>query len=182
MPRFAGFLSRPVNILCGCFLLSTSLWIGCTGSTSNGPSAEGAKLLMVAEPADPMGVMELKSSMITGIAPMDDSTAIVGRIASGQDWETDQAMFLIRDLQAESAHDHGDGGDHSDCAFCKAKEKETGSMALVRVVDAEGKTIGSDARKLLGLAEEQVIVAQGVGTIDEDGTLVFAASKIFIRK
>ena len=164
------------------FSLSAS-WgcIGCTGS--NAKPAAGAKILLESEPSDAAGVIELKSSMITGIAPTDGQVAIVGRVVSGQDWETDQASFLVRDLQADSdhAHAHGDG-DHSECAFCQAKEKETGAMALVQVVDDEGSLIGMDARKLLGLQEGQAVVAQGSGTIDEDGTLLFAASKIFIRE
>lgn len=146
-------------------------------------SADGTKVLLDAEPHDAGGIIDLKSSMITGIAPTDGLTSIVGRVVNGQDWEPDQAMFLLRDLQADAAlsHDHGDG-DHSECAFCQAKEKETGAMALVQIVNDAGELISMDARKLLGVEENQVVVAQGTGTIDEDGTLVFRASKIFIRK
>lgn len=182
MSRSAGSKQRPFFVLGG-VLLATVLWMGCTSSTGTGPTAEGAKLMLDSEPADAMGVVDLKSAMITGIAPMDDSVAMVGKVVAGQDWDMDQAMFLVRDLEAGSAHAHDHGeGDHSDCAFCQAKEKETGSMALVRIVDAEGNSVGADARKLLGLEENQVIVAQGGGSIDEDGTLVFEATKIFIRK
>lgn len=174
--------SRPIfrTLLC-LGLMSTAVFeLGCSGDAS-GPTAEGAKLVLDAEPSDVTGVLELKSAMITGIASMDGQATVVGRVVSGQDWETDQATFLVRDLQADTAHDHGEG-DHSDCAFCQAKEKDTGSMALVHVVNAEGETIRTDARKLLGLNEDQVVVAQGSGTIDEDGTLVFVASKVFIRE
>ena len=78
-------------------------------------------------------------------------------------------------------HDHGDG-DHSECAFCQAKEKDTGAMALIQIVDEQGQLINMDARELLGVQEGKVVVAQGSGSIDEDGTLVFAASRIFLRK
>ena len=172
-----------VAIVLGLSLLALVPWLGCTGSSNSAPSAAGAKVLLDAEPADVSGLVDLKSSLITGIAPMDGESAIEGRVVSGQDWEPNSAMFLVRDLQAdtEHTHDHGDG-DHSECAFCQAKEKQTGAMALIQVVDDQGHTISMDARKLLGVEESQIVVAQGSPTIDEDGTLVFAASKIFIRK
>ena len=153
---------------------------GCTSSTS-APTAAGAKVLLDEEPSEPGGIVDLKSALITGLAPAGRTT-IAGRVVSGQDWETDQASFLVRDLQADSDHEHDHGaGDHSDCAFCQAKEKQTGAMALLRVVDEQGKTFEMDARELLGLEENQVVVADGAGEIDDDGTLVFAASKIYIR-
>ena len=164
-------------------LVAVMSWVGCAGSATNGPTAAGAKVLLDTEPTDVGGIIELKSAMITGIAASGDQTAVAGRVVNGQDWEPDQAMFLVRDLQADElhAHDHGDG-DHSDCAFCQAKEKETGALALIQVIDETGQVLGTDARQLLGLQENEVVVAQGSGTIDEDGTLVFAASKIYIRK
>lgn len=158
-------------------------WMGCTGSTLDGPTAAGAKILVDTEPGEAMGVLELKSSIITGIAPVEGPIAIVGKIIAGQDWEPDLAAFLIRDLEAENAHSHEHGGeDHSDCAFCQAKEKETGSLALVRIVNDGGESFNLDARKLLAVEENQVIVAEGIATRENDGTLVFDATKVFVRK
>lgn len=182
MPRPTGSSAKSIAIALGLTILTCLLWAGCSG-TATGPTAQGAKMLLNVEPEDASGVLELKANMITGLASADSESVIVGRVVSGQSWETDQATFLVSDLQTDSEHSHDHGeGDHSDCAFCQAKEKETGSMALVRVVNSEGEAIGTDARKLLGIEESQVIVAQGSGSLDEDGTLVFVASKIFIRK
>ena len=141
--------------------------------------------MLDAEPADPSGVVELKSSIITGLASPDGSAVIVAKVLGGQDWDTDKATFMVRELPSaaeQAGHDHGEG-DHSDCAFCQAKEgKDLESMALVRVVNESGELFRTDARKLLGLKENDVIVAQGSGTLEEDGTLSFTASKLFIRK
>lgn len=166
----------------GLSLLAMVTWIGCTGSTGT-LSAAGAKVLLDTEPSEVVGIVELKSAMVTGLAATDGLAAIVGRVVAGQDWEPDQATFLVRDLQADSAHghDHG-GGDHSDCAFCQAKERETGSLAMIRIVDDQGRMIEMNARKLLNLEEGHVVVAQGSGALDEDGSLVFSATKIFIRQ
>lgn len=162
-------------------LLVTSVVLtACTSSTSS-PTAAGKQVLLTTEPADASGVVDLKSSLITGLAAADTSVAIVGRVVSGQEWELDRAAFLIRDLQTDSEHDHG-AGDHSDCAFCQAKQNDTAAMALVRVTDDAGQVFPTDARQLLSIEEGQVVVAEGKGTIEEDGSLVFAASKIFVRE
>lgn len=176
MPRIAGLFI--------CILAASVFWYGCSGAPSAGPTAEGLAALLDAEPADPSGVVELKSSIITGLAAMDGSTAIVGKVLSGQDWDIDKATFMVRELPSddEAAHDHGDG-DHSECAFCQAKEgKDMASMALVRIVNEAGEVLPIDARKLLGLQENDIIVAQGSGSIDDDGTLSFTTSKLFIRR
>jgi len=177
MPRIAGLFI--------CILATSVFWYGCSGAPSVGPTAEGLAALLDAEPADPSGVVELKSSIITGLAPSDGSSVIVGKVLSGQDWDIDKATFMVQELPSSdelAGHDHGDG-DHSDCAFCQAKEgKDLESMALVRVVNESGELLLTDARKLLGLKENDVVVAQGNGAIDEDGTLSFTTSQLFIRK
>ena len=164
-------------------LLASVLFIlGC--SESAGPLAAGQAVLLSAEPEGCEGIDALKSSMMTGLNP-DGTAILVGRVGSGEDesWDPDKAAFMVRDLALQiEKHDDGHGGSgHDDCAFCKAaKEKALESMALVQVVDEDGGVIQIDARKLLGLKEDQVIVAEGQGVL-EDGTLVFNAKKVFIR-
>lgn len=167
-------------------LLATPCLVGCTDSSSGSPTAEGRAMLLEAEPADPSSVVDMKSAIMMGAVSVDSPAILVGKVLGGQDWETDQASFLIRDLAAEAAdaengHAHTDG-DHSDCVFCQAKKKkDLESLALVQIVNEEGALVGSDARKLLGLKENDIVVAQGSGQLEEDGTLVFSAAKIFIR-
>lgn len=165
-------------LLAGLFALASA--VGCSNSVG-GPTAEGKAVLLSAEPAGAQHVDELKSGLITGL--VSGEVAVVGRVGSGHEetWDTDQASFLIRDLNLKTeAHDHG--GNHENCNFCKeAKAKELESMALVRVVDSEGHIIATDARKLLGLKENHIIVASGEGEID-NGTFVFNAKRIYIRR
>jgi hypothetical protein len=163
----------------GCLLLLNFISVcGCTNS--GGPSVEGKAVLLSSEPDSPMGIVKLKSALTTGLAPIE--AVIVGRVGGGQNetWDPDQAAFLVRDLDLQiESHEHSGDGDN--CKFCQAeKAKELEKMALVRVVDESGNVIGVDARQLLGLKENHIIVAAGSGSID-DGTFVFDASKIFIR-
>lgn len=162
-------------------VVSVAFTIGCGGSDL---SPEAKAILLTEEPEAVSGIVDFKSSLITGLNPGGEAV-IVGRVGTGTDepWDMTQATFLLRDLGLESeAHDHG-GDDHANCKFCQAeKAKEMESMALVRVIDADGNVIKTDAKKLLGLKNDQVVVAQGQGVIDDDGAFVFDAAKVFIRK
>ena len=164
------------------FLLLATL-LGCAGN-GDGPSESGKSYLLSTEPSPSLGVVELKTSLTSGLAAEGETAIIIGRVGGGQNptWDTSQASFLLRDLKLEiQSHDHG--GDHENCKFCQAeKAKELESMALLQVVDANDKVVSTDARKLLGVKEDDVIVAQGVGEVDEVGNFIFSASKLYIRR
>lgn len=153
------------------------LWLsGC--SSQSGPTPAGKAVLLKNEPSNAQDVAAYKINCFAGLGLGKEAT-VVGRVRSGvkEPWETDRATFLVASADSGS-HDHG-GGDHSDCKFCQAKEME--SIVLVRVVDESGAIMQTDARELLGLRENQVVVAQGQGILDGDA-LVFDASRIFIRE
>ena len=167
------------------FLVVGLLFIaGCTGSLS-GPSQAGKAVLLDAAPDGASGVVELKSNLIAGLA--SGESILEGRIGNGdaaETWDTGQAAFLVRDLDLvleEHGEEHGD--DHAaNCKFCQAaKAQQMESMALIRIVDETGQVIAKDARELVGLKENQIVVALGEGTV-EDGTLVFDAKQLFIRE
>ena len=160
--------------LCGAIALAC-------GCASEGPSEAGKAVLLDTEPADAQGIVDTKNGLLTGLA-VGGPSVLVGRVGGGQNetWDPDQAAFLVRDLDLKiESHDHD--GNHDNCKFCQAeKAKELESMALVRIVDSEGKVIATDARQLLNLQEDQVVVAQGQASL-EDETLIFDATHIHIR-
>ena len=147
---------------------------GC--SSQDGPTEVGQTVLLDSEPSNTQDVAEYKGILAAGSGLGGDAT-IVGRVRSGgiEPWDTTQATFLLASANIE--HDH-EANAHSDCKFCQAKELE--SMVLVRVVDESGSIINTDPRSLLGLKENQVVIAQAQGTMDGEA-LLFDASRIFIR-
>ncbi len=52
---------------------------------------------------------------------------------------------------------------------------------MVKVVDDGGKTVATDARKLLGLKELQTVVVRGRAKRDEAGNVTVLADGIFVR-
>ncbi len=51
----------------------------------------------------------------------------------------------------------------------------------MKVVDASGKTVATDARKLLGLKELQTVVVHGRAKRDEAGNLTVLTESLFVR-
>ena len=65
--------------------------------------------------------------------------------------------------------------------YCCTQDQVKDNIATVKLVDAEGKPVTDDARKLLGVKELSVVVAEGTARRDESGNLTVAATKIFVR-
>lgn len=160
-------------VVLGCLAI-----VGCTGQT--GPSAQGKAILLSTEPADAQDLNDYKNSLVSGLG-VGEAT-IVGRVRSGEKepWDEKEATFLLTSLELENEHEHGGGDDHSDCKFCQAKENE--SMTLVRVLNSDGGAIKTDARKLLGLKTKDIVVVQGQGMLSDEGSLLFDATRVFIKQ
>ena len=97
-------------------------------------------------------------------------------------WDESRAAFVVRDMSLKmESHDHG--GDRDNCKFCQAdKAKEIEAMAQVQIVDDRGNVVSTDARTLLGLKENHIVVAQGKGDVDDVGNFVFSATKVYVRR
>lgn len=128
-------------------------------------------------------------------APKSRSVVLVGRIGGMPNvwpdshpdfpWYGGQASFFLVDSKIAAqfaSHAKAHGGE--DCAFCRQlAERNAHAIAVVNLVDPQGKIIKIDARELLGLKEGQTVVIRGrarllAGTmlvVDADG--VYAGTK-----
>ncbi len=162
--------------------LLMSTLVGCAGS-AGAPSAEGVAFVLSDEPDHPLDVIDLKSLVTSGTAGSDEF-ALIGRVGGGQveTWDESQAAFVVRDMSLNiKPHDHG--GDHDNCKFCQAeKASQIEKMAQVQIVDEHGNVVSTDARTLLGLKENHIVVAQGKGEVDEVGNFVFSATTVYVRR
>ena len=64
---------------------------------------------------------------------------------------------------------------------CCAAER-TGSTTLVKVVDDGGKVLAVDARKLLGVAANDMVVVRGNVSKDDAGNFVVLADSVHVRQ
>lgn len=167
----ALLLAVPLALLGGC---GTSA----PPTTASGASAEGAAYLLASEPATAKGVKDVRAD--TNDA---DEVTLVGRIGGDTSpWINGQAAFLIVDNSLKPCNEKDDDACPTPWDYCCDADALPTCKAMVKVVDPSGKTVATDARKLLGLKELQTVVVRGKAKRDEAGNLTVLAYGIFIRK
>lgn len=84
---------------------------------------------------------------------------------------------------ADHAHEaHVAGGhDPSKCKFCSREMKSEDLRAVVEFVDGTGHRLHTDARDLLGVKRDQLVVVRGRGRVESDGYLVVTSDGIYLR-
>ncbi len=172
---------RPLHV---CILsLTVLLTSGCSdapkekkaAAEANPAAATGPQYLSASEPAGALEIAEARKS-----AKADDKIAIVGRIGgSSEPFVDGVAAFTVVDLNVQHCSD--DEGCPTPWDYCCTQDQVKDSIATVKLVDVEGKPVTDDARKLLGVKELSVVVAEGTARRDESGNLTVAATKIFVR-
>jgi hypothetical protein len=145
------------------------------------PSGElsqlGKQFLLSEEPEGAVGILDYREA-----ATETQSVTLLGKIGGGTPvWSPESAMFLITDpthaLEDESGHVcHGDN-----CPFCKGKTDAKQAQAIAMLTTPEGKVPPVDARKLLPLAEGQLVVVQGRPETNAVGQLVVHVRGIYLR-
>ena len=158
---------------------------GCQEAIDPAVLKERDKYLLSEEPSGGIGVGEAREQ----ITDQEQPIVLIGRVGAGQHstWEPGKAAFVVRDPAAplHASHHHADtpGHDPSTCKFCQEQaEKEPDMTALIRVVDDAGEVVEIDARKLLPIEEEQLVVIEGTAQVDKVGNLVVAAKGVYIRR
>ncbi|TWT59256.1 hypothetical protein [Allorhodopirellula solitaria] len=162
-----------------CVLLGLLAIVGTTGcdATGTSESASGAgspnsEHLLQTPPADPMSLTQAAEDLSAeqasgGAAGASQEMVLIGKIDAGDfpAFQAGQATFMLSELPAEG---HGlDDPDHEDnCPFCK-RRAEKAPKAIVNLVGADGDTLATDARELLGVAEGDRVMVVGSATFDE---------------
>lgn len=154
---------------------------GCNtqATTSNDkPSADGAAYRLSFEPANAKGVKEVRAD-----AKSDEEVTLVGRIGGDTSpWVDGQAAFLIVDPALKPCNEKDDDACEAPWDYCCDVDLLPSHRAMVKVVDKDGKTVATDARKLLGIKELQTVVVRGTAKRDDAGNLTVLANGIYIKQ
>jgi len=160
---------------------SLAMFAGCSTSAppvASGPSAEGASYLLAAEPVTAKGVKDVRAD-----AKDADDVTLIGRIGGDEKpWVEGQAAFVIVDSSLKPCNERPGDNCPSPWDYCCDADELPKSKVMIKIVDAAGKTVATDARKLLGLKELQTVVVRGKAKRDEAGNLTVLADGIFVRK
>lgn len=164
--------------------LVLGLVAGCgspSNSASNAPAADPAavaKYLLAEEPADAKSVVETKSTAKDG-----EEVTLVGRIGGSQSpFVADRASFTIVDTTLVPCSERPGDSCPTPWDYCCDTDQLPKATAVVKVVDAEGKTVAVDAKRGLGMKELQTVIVKGTAKRDEAGNLTVLSPAIFVRK
>jgi hypothetical protein len=91
-------------------------------------------------------------------------------------------MFLMSDPTQAVADDGTHQCHDENCPFCKGKSKPDDSKAIVMLTAEDGRVPPVDARKMLPLAEGQMVVVSGRAEINSLGQLVVHARGLYVRR
>ncbi len=141
-------------------------------------SFDGSKYVLADEPDGAIGVIEARKSAKNG-----EPIVIVGRIGGATNpWIDGRAAFMLLDASMMLVADGTESAEGEICMDeCCAAER-TGSTTLVKVVDEGGKVLTVDARKLLGVAANDMVVVRGNVSKDDAGNFVVLADRVHVRQ
>lgn len=141
------------------------------------PSAEGAAFRLTTAPEGAKGVKAVKDDSKDG-----DDVVIEGRIGGDTNpWVEGQAAFLVVDNSLKPCNEKDDDACETPWDYCCDTDLLPGCKAIVKIVDAKGKTVSTDARKLLGVKELQTVVVRGKAKRNDAGNLTVLADGVFVR-
>ncbi len=152
--------------------------LGCggeNGSTTSRVASGDNQYLAATEPAGATGVGDALAS-----ASDQQDVVLVGRIGgSTNPFVEGVAAFTIVDVQVPYCPE--EEGCPTPWDYCCKQNEVQKNIAMVKVIDADGKPVAEDSRQLLGVKELNTVVVCGKAQRDDAGNLTVLANKLFIR-
>ena len=157
--------------------------VGCSDSQSTVESptpdatlaAEANPYLTTTEPVGATPVGEARQTLTDG-----ESATLIGIIGgSTKPFVDGLAAFTIVDPKIPSCAD--EEGCPTPWDYCCTQDQVKDNIATIKMVDASGAAIATDARQLLGISELSQVIVSGTTQRDEQGNLTLAANTIFVK-
>ncbi|MDA0834733.1 MAG: hypothetical protein O2955_19160 [Planctomycetota bacterium] len=167
---------------CSCVIVGTLL-AGCAAETtpttpaaSNEVTTPDAAYVVASEPNGALPVGDARQS-----TKDDDEVVLVGRIGgSAKPFVEGVAAFTIVDSKVP--HCSAEEGCPTPWDYCCEQNQVKDNIAMVKIVDADGKPVTKDARELLGVKELSTVVVRGKAQRDDEGNLAVLASQVYVKE
>lgn len=168
-------MQNPLKQLCMLVFMVAPL-IGCADAPpAIAPVADSEYLLE----AEPKGAADVKDARQKTDG---DEVVVVGRIGGRENpWIEGEAAFMIVDRSLTPCNERPDDNCPVPWDYCCDTPDLPTHSVLVELIDADGKPVTIDARKLLGVKELQTVVVHGKLHKDDSGLSV-RATGVFVRK
>jgi hypothetical protein len=159
---------------------------GCSSDSSVGVdstpvtnvSFERSKYLLADEPDGAIGVIEARESGADG-----QPIVIVGRIGGAPNpWIDGRAAFVLLDASKTVVADGAECCEGEICMDDCCAADRAACTTLVKVVDDGGKVLAVDARQLLDVASDELVVVRGKVSKDTEGNFVVLADSVHVRR
>jgi hypothetical protein len=152
---------------------------GCSQATNESADVAVASDFVLKQ--EPAAAQEVKA--VHEGAGEGTEVVLVGRIGGSVDpWIKDRAAFTVVDNSLQACSDMPGDECVTPWDYCCATDQLPSAIALIKVVDASGKLVPTDARQLLGVKELDRVVVHGKATRDKDGNLTVLADGVFIKE
>ncbi|MEX1039464.1 MAG: hypothetical protein WDZ51_02460 [Pirellulaceae bacterium] len=157
--------------------VAVTAW-GC-GSGDKTPTATSSvpdsRFTATSEPAEAQPVGSARES-----AEDAQDIVVVGRIGgSSKPFVDGVGAFTIVDSKVAFCPE--EEGCPTPWDYCCSQNEVKENIALVKLVDAEGKPVTQDARELLNIKELSMVVVQGKAQRDAEGNLAIQADQVFVK-
>jgi hypothetical protein len=159
--------------------------------------SQRSRLTIGEEPKNTEQVLTVQKAMAADAskpnAPQKRDVVITGQIGGMPNlwpdqhpkfpWYEKQASLFLVDTKIAAqfaAHAKSHGGNHHNCAFCKAlAAKNAHAIAVVNFVDDKGNIIRVNSQELLGLKENQTVTIRGKARLLGGSMLVIDADGVY---
>ena len=167
---------------CASLLLVLIAFTGCAKSSEE-PAVSIAELkakYILAE--EPLGVLPVLAA-VDELAEREQEIVVLGRIGGIKNpCDAKEAVFVMTDPSVDAAVGNSDHACGADCHFCQKPKKDLPTLAIVKLVDAEGKPYPYAPGQFADLVPDQMVVVRGKAKVDSLGNLTVAANGVYIRR
>ena len=171
----------------------------CLAAGTGDIEAQRVRLRLAEPPKDAAGVLAVQKQLVAAkrqaeAAPSQE-VVVEGQIGGMPNvwpethpdfpWYKGQASFFLVDSKVAAqfaTHAKKHGGNHS-CSFCQSlARKNASAIAVVNLMDDQGKTLRIDSRELLNLQENATVVVRGKAKLLGGRLLVIDADGIHVPR
>lgn len=145
--------------------------------TKTAVDVDGSQFMLAEEPDGAVGVIAAREAAEDG-APL----VLVGRVGgSANPWIEGRAAFTLLDASMTVVNEGEDSAEGEICTGDCCAADRVNCTTLVKIVDEQGRLVPVDARELLGLKEQDMVVLQGTSKKDENGNFIMLAKGVYLR-
>jgi hypothetical protein len=168
-----------LNLLVVALSLTSTLGCGRSDTAPYASQEAGSPDSKYVAKTEPQGAVDVKAARES--VQHNEEVVLVGRIGgSAEPFVNGIAAFSIVDLKVP--HCSAEEGCPTPWDYCCEQNQVKDNIAMVKIVDADGKPVARDARALLGVKELSTVVVHGKAARDAEGNLALLADQVFLRE